>query len=123
MKKEKEGEQGEQFKIGRSELSEIARLTGYKCKMRTPATMKVIKAFLRTMVTELEKGKEVVLPNVGVIKLKITEPRFIENGILKNVNTETDGLYVHYRYKVQFYPSLSLKTKMRKASKKRFGEC
>ena len=78
---------------------------------------------MRTIVTALEKGKEVVLPNVGVINLKITEPRFIENGILKNVNTETDGLYVHYRYKVQFYPALSLKTKMRKASKKRFGEC
>ena len=118
MKKEKKVEQPEQFKIGRTELGELARLTGYKVKMRTPATMKVIKSFLRTIRLEIERGNEVVLPTIGVLKLKIQEPRYIESGVLKD-----ESIYVHYRYKVVLHPSITLKKRLKNASKKRFVEC
>lgn len=118
-KKEIEVEQDE-FAIGRTELGELARLTGYKMKMRQPAMMKLLRAFLRTVANELEKGNTVILPNVGTLQIKIKEPTFVQDGILKN----TDGdIYTHYRYKLLFKKSISLKERLHRASIKRFGKC
>lgn len=121
MKKEKKVEQPEQFKVGRTELGELARLTGYKVNIKKAATMRVLKAFIRTIMLELEKGNDVVLPKLGVLKVKVKEPRFIKGGTLKTI--KSDGVYVHYRYKVYFHNANSFRARLVKVSKKRFGEC